>query len=586
MKYGFALPEPEILDDGTKCAVTINHLLAHRSIKFDETQLPLGSDKDSSGSRSRTHTNPKLNRSGSRHTRSSGHVTGGIAVNGAGELLPPLIIFSSNAEKEENLAIQDGWVASFGKIKGKFGHPNYIERLPYVAVRKSGSMDCRLFRQLIEDTTFDLYPKETVALAIKVNDHGRLLTGPVMWTMDTGQGRMANLEDEGWDEWAEEMRHKGIIMNGLLPNSTAVMAIMDELFRAFKDKLRKSTHEQYSKKIKANAKQITRRKAEIARKIAGGQEVTDEEKAKTRSVVGLNPMDLGPILFGELTEDGYAAPDSPIAAGFTKEKVLEAHRKLGFDPYNRAILSNKALRHEIGQGEETDQTRSMRDLEKEYDRLKKVVYEQGEFNRVLVACLMSSHTLCPGFDTAVFDATLPTTTSIIRGETAAERAEQLAKTGKVAVAGNIYRCLGSMMYNSEELLLARKIARKNKEDAERAKLDKKKEKEAALYKKAEDAYLIFHNKGHLLDKLNISELQDIVRFLCCVESKGKGDTYSSHSVNKKKLKERIAAVQPVWTKYFDVVAAAEEDEAEAGGEEGGLEPINEGYHEIDEIDEN
>ena len=133
------------------------------------------------------------------------------------------------------------------------------------------------------------------------------------------------------------------------------------------------------------------------------------------------------------------------------------------------------------------------------------------------------------------------------------------------------------MYNSEELLLARKIARKNKEDAERAKLDKKKEKEAALYKKAEDAYLIFHNKGHLLDKLNISELQDIVRFLCCVESKGKGDTYSSHSVNKKKLKERIAAVQPVWTKYFDVVAAAEEDEAEAGGEEGGLEPINEGY---------
>ena len=96
--------EPEILDDGTRCAITINRLLAHRSIKFDETELRLGSDKDNSGSRSRTHTNPNLNRSGSRHTRSSGHVTGGIAVNGAGELLPPLIIFSSNAEKEENLA--------------------------------------------------------------------------------------------------------------------------------------------------------------------------------------------------------------------------------------------------------------------------------------------------------------------------------------------------------------------------------------------------------------------------------------------------------------------------------------------------
>ena len=120
-----------------------------------------------------------------------------FAVNGAGEVLPPLIIFSSSAEKEENLAIQDGWVASFGKIRGKYGHSHYIERLPYVACRKSGSMDVCLFRQMIVDVTFDLYPKEKVSLQIKIDDYGRLLTGPVMWTMDTGQGRMVNLEDEG-----------------------------------------------------------------------------------------------------------------------------------------------------------------------------------------------------------------------------------------------------------------------------------------------------------------------------------------------------------------------------------------------------
>ena len=101
MEYGFAYDEEELLDDGTKCAITINRLLAHRSIKFDETELRLGSDKDNSGSRAKPHTNPNLNRSGTRHTRSSGHVTGGVAVNGVGEVLPPLIIFSSNAEKEE-----------------------------------------------------------------------------------------------------------------------------------------------------------------------------------------------------------------------------------------------------------------------------------------------------------------------------------------------------------------------------------------------------------------------------------------------------------------------------------------------------
>ena len=199
-----------------------------------------------------------------------------------------------------------------------------------------------------------------------------------MWTTDTGQGRLANLEDEGWDKWSEEMRNKGVIINGLLPNSTAVLAIMDELFRAFKNSLRKSTHDHYAKKIKANGVNITRRKAEIARMIAAGEVVTPAERAKTRSVVGLNPMDLGPILFGNLTDEGYPNPNSPMATGFTKAKVMEAHKKLGFDPYNEAILKHKAIRHEIGQGEETTQTRSIQELEKQYDQLKEVVHQEGK----------------------------------------------------------------------------------------------------------------------------------------------------------------------------------------------------------------
>ena len=59
-----------------------------------------------------------------------------------------------------------------------------------------------------------------------------------------------------------------------------------------------------------------------------GELVTEAERAKTRSVVGLNPMDLGPILFGKLTENGYADPKSPIATAFTKEKILESHDKV------------------------------------------------------------------------------------------------------------------------------------------------------------------------------------------------------------------------------------------------------------------
>ena len=128
--------------------------------------------------------------------------------------------------------------------------------------------------------------------------------------------------------WSKEMMQSGVIINGLLPNSTAVLAIMDELFRAFKGALRTSTHEHYAGKIKNHAREITKRKVEIARKMARREEVSESERAKTRSVVGLNPMDLGPILFGKLTDDGHADPKSPIATGFTKEKILEAFAKV------------------------------------------------------------------------------------------------------------------------------------------------------------------------------------------------------------------------------------------------------------------
>lgn len=103
---------------------------------------------------------------------------------------------------------------------------------------------------------------------------------------------------------------------------------MDDLYCAFKAALRKSTHDHYAKKIKANSKAIMKRKLEIARKVASGEVVTEAERAKTRSVVGLNPMDLGPTLFGKLTKNGHADSNSPIATAFTKEKILASHDKV------------------------------------------------------------------------------------------------------------------------------------------------------------------------------------------------------------------------------------------------------------------
>ena len=49
--------------------------------------------------------------------------------------------------------------------------------------------------------------------------------------------------------------------------------------------------------------------------------------------------------------------------------------------------------------------------------------------------------------------------------------------------------------------------------------------ELALLKTVGDSYFKFHGKDHLFDSLNMPDLQDIVRYLCCMEKKQKGDTY-------------------------------------------------------------
>ena len=76
IEYGFAIDEPEALPDGTSAKITMNKLLAHRHIVFDETMFTLGNERDVGGTRSGTYTNGSLNRGGARSTRSSQHVTG------------------------------------------------------------------------------------------------------------------------------------------------------------------------------------------------------------------------------------------------------------------------------------------------------------------------------------------------------------------------------------------------------------------------------------------------------------------------------------------------------------------------------
>lgn len=52
--------------------------------------------------------------------------------------------------------------------------------------------------------------------------------------------------------------------------------------------------------------------------------------------------------------------------------------QLGFNPFTRKLLQSSKVRHEIGQGVETEQTRAMEDLAKEYNELKERCHDKGK----------------------------------------------------------------------------------------------------------------------------------------------------------------------------------------------------------------
>ena len=64
-------------------------------------------------------------------------------------------------------------------------------------------MDNALFMEYIENVTSDLYPEETVSLEIEIDEHGRLVMGPVLWTIDTGPSRLTSVKGELGEAWDE-----------------------------------------------------------------------------------------------------------------------------------------------------------------------------------------------------------------------------------------------------------------------------------------------------------------------------------------------------------------------------------------------
>ena len=129
-----------------------------RFVNMDETHHDLSVTGDRGGPRAVMYHNPKYQRGCRRSVKSSRHVTGVYATNAAGEVLPPMYIFDSNAKTDENFRVKNSWLEGLPTITGRFGCPTLIESASFFAVRSKGSMDDSLLNNYIEDVLLPLYP--------------------------------------------------------------------------------------------------------------------------------------------------------------------------------------------------------------------------------------------------------------------------------------------------------------------------------------------------------------------------------------------------------------------------------------------
>ena len=138
-----------------------------------------------------------------------------------------------------------------------------------------------------------------------------------------------------------------------------------------------------------------------------------------------------------------------------------------------------------------------------------------------------------------------------------ERAQALASSGRTASAGGMFRFLGSMVYNSDEMLRARQIQRQAKADAIREKEDNELNDMEKLLEEATDVYQKFAQElNSNINRLGSEDLKTLVKFICKLEKKP-NDPPSKHK-NMPMMKKRLQECNPCWTNYFFPVRQEDE----------------------------
>ena len=118
------------------------------------------------------------------------------------------------------------------------------------------------------------------------------------------------------------------------------------------------------------------------------------------------------------------------------------------------------------------------------------------------------------------------------------------------------------MYNSEYMLLARKIAREEKEKEVQEKKDSEEARSLELFEKADQAYMLY-KEGVFFSRIWGRSPSKIL-FVSSVITRRRRvmPTPSTVAVSMKRMRLRISEVQPVWTKHFSPIEEEEEESEE------------------------
>ena len=215
----------------------------------------------------------------------------------------------------------------------------------------------------------------------------------------------------------EALADKGLIIMSGLPNATSVQQEMDALYGAFKSATNNCGEFVLMQKMKHIG---------ITARTGNGRVAA----AAAASIMTLGLEDLATIVNGHADDNVLMRL---FDKHFTKEKILQTWHKIGFVPFTQRCLSDRKVRHELGQ---SCANKALEDLQARYDDLVLAAEQQG-------------------LQEGVFDASIPVSRRLEKVQDEDAQVQQLlAQKGVVFSESALRNICGTRVGNARAALRA------------------------------------------------------------------------------------------------------------------------------------